>query len=100
MSLVRSLIRRGLSPGDAERYAALIDDFSARQAELLARLEAAGLKVSADVSLAVTDDEPLTDAAFVARVRELVRPYGLGEGGPAELLAGLEGLLARLGKQS
>jgi hypothetical protein len=95
LSLVASLVRSGLSQADAEHYAALIEDFSARQTELMARLEAAGLNVSASVSLRVTDDAPLTDAAFVAGVRELLRPYGAHEGDNAALLATLEGLLGR-----
>ena len=95
-----SLVRSGLSRADAEHYAALIEDFSARQAELTSRLEAAGLRVSADVSLRVANDEALTDAAFVARVRDLLRPHGVESGSTAELLAALERLLARPGPQA
>ena len=51
--------------------------------------------MSASVSLKVTDDAPLTDADFVARVRELLRPYGAGEADNAELLRTLQRLLGK-----
>lgn len=88
-------MRSGLSQVDAEHYAALIEDFSLRQAKLMAQLEAAGLSVSASVSLRVTDDALLTDAEFVARVRELLQFYGAGDADNAELLKTLQRLLGK-----
>lgn len=97
MSLVASLMKSGLDQTDAERYAALIEDFSVQQAKLMAQLEAAGLNVSASVSLKATNDVPLGDAEFVARVRELLRPYGAHDADQAELFRALERLLSQTG---